>query len=101
MSKTHKVCEKHFDECDIEREYVTKLTDGTIHRIKRQRIGLKKYAVPSKLLSKDNIDAINCPENEAVNDSYVMKRGFINEHGFKGFLKNYDFIRLPSAAWWL
>jgi len=41
------VCEKHFDESQIERYFETKMPDGSVHLIERERILLKKNAIPS------------------------------------------------------
>ncbi|CAI6362420.1 unnamed protein product [Macrosiphum euphorbiae] len=41
------VCEKHFDETYLNRYFETKLPDGSINQIKRDRIVLKNNAVPS------------------------------------------------------
>lgn len=41
------VCEQHFDEECLIRYFETKMPDGTIHRIKRDRVSLKSDAVPS------------------------------------------------------
>eukprot|EP00102_Acyrthosiphon_pisum_P011852 XP_008180763.1 PREDICTED: uncharacterized protein LOC103308705 isoform X1 [Acyrthosiphon pisum] len=41
------VCEKHFDETYLNRYFETKLPDGSINQIKRDRIILKNNAIPS------------------------------------------------------
>lgn len=41
------VCEKHFDETYLNRYFETKLPDGSINQIKRDRIKLKNNAIPS------------------------------------------------------
>uniref|UniRef100_A0A2S2NYY9 THAP-type domain-containing protein n=1 Tax=Schizaphis graminum TaxID=13262 RepID=A0A2S2NYY9_SCHGA len=41
------VCEKHFDEAYVSRYFETKMPDGSINRIERGRLSLKKNAVPS------------------------------------------------------
>lgn len=41
------LCEKHFDETYLNRYFETKLPDGSINQIKRDRIILKNNAVPS------------------------------------------------------
>lgn len=41
------VCEKHFDESYLDRYFETKLPDGSIHQIERDRKRLKNDAIPS------------------------------------------------------
>lgn len=41
------VCEKHFDESYLERYFETKMPDGSVNRIQRERVLLKNNAIPS------------------------------------------------------
>ncbi|XP_051165689.1 uncharacterized protein LOC127284336 [Leptopilina boulardi] len=46
LTKKKKICELHFRAEDIERDFVTKLKDGTLHKLPRRKPLLKKDAVP-------------------------------------------------------
>ena len=43
------LCEKHFIEDDIELYFETKMPDGTISRILKERISLKQNSIPKKI----------------------------------------------------
>ena len=43
------LCETHFNEEDIELYFETKMPDGTISRILKERISLKQNAIPKKV----------------------------------------------------
>lgn len=54
LSSTDVVCDLHFQESDIERDYVTKMPDGTVFCLKRGVPRLTPDAVPSIFASYPN-----------------------------------------------
>jgi len=71
------VCEKHFDETYINRYFETKLPDGSINKIKRDRIILKNNAIlsifpdlPQYLTKKRPIEKI-IAEKKILFNNYI------------------------------
>jgi len=57
LRKHHLICELHFKEVDIEKEFVHTMSDGSVYRLKKQRPSLKKGSVPSIFpVNPDNIE---------------------------------------------
>ncbi|XP_051172428.1 uncharacterized protein LOC127288809 [Leptopilina boulardi] len=92
-TKNRKICELHFRAEDVEKDFVTKLKDGTIHKIPRGRPALKKDAVPvifpiikSEPIKNDWEDFL-LKFNDSENNIYDI-------------IKNHlDIIPLPSKLW--
>ncbi|XP_051169725.1 uncharacterized protein LOC127287050 [Leptopilina boulardi] len=89
MNVTHKLCELHFKESDIDRYFECKLPNGNVDKILRDRPKLKEGAIPCVYL--ENINKLY-PEIavETVEDDI---------NGFEGILKHIKNCTLPSDNW--
>lgn len=105
--KRHKVCELHFPVEDVLKDYVTKLPDGTEHRIKRGRACLRKGAVPSIFSELDykQIEHDNKEKKQKKNEEIILenKESFLSANGektkFEEIVILINRIPLPSTFW--
>lgn len=96
------VCEKHFDESEIERYFETNMPDGSVHRIKRERILLKKNAIPSifpdlpqYMTSKKQIKKTPAERNVYFNDNILYTIDTISET-YKNLQDSLKNMTLPN-----
>lgn len=88
----------HFRDEDIERDFVTKLKDGTIHRIPRKKPLLKPHAVPVFFPN------ISIPLLKSQQISYGWKDLLLECNGSENqkyhiIKKHCDLVPLPSKLW--
>ncbi|XP_043472511.1 uncharacterized protein LOC122505115 [Leptopilina heterotoma] len=98
LTKNKKICDLHFRDEDIERDFVTKLKDGTIHRIPRKKPLLKPHAVP---VFFPNI-SIQLLKSQQI--SYGWKDLLLECNGSENqkyhiIKKHCDLVPLPSKLW--
>lgn len=60
------VCEKHFDETYISRYFETEMPDGSVNRIERDRLLLKKNAIPSIFSDLPRYLTMNKPTKKKI-----------------------------------
>ena len=101
FQKRNKICDLHFEEGDVLTEFVTKMSDGTEVRMKRDRAILRKGAIPKKFPESD-------PEPGCLNkneDPEKRREEFLRSNGKESdFFKiqcQANLIPVPSAYWFV
>lgn len=93
LSKKDKICDLHFLPKDVIKDFFTKLPDGSVHCIERERYMLKEGAVPFIFPQSHKAKA-----DIAKSQSEVLKQEveFNIERAFDLISTNFIIIPLPS-----
>lgn len=94
MNKDHKVCDLHFKEDDVEKEFVMKLPNGIVEKLVRDRPKLRKGAIPCLLLEKREN-----PSQTGIRASIPEEGMEKNVENFEDMLTKIKNLSLPSDNW--
>lgn len=99
LEKDDVICDLHFEEEDVFRDFVTKMPDGTECRFKRDRVQLRKGAVPKFFYPPSSqVDTkIIPPGIQSIH--HLLDENVLKESDFRIIFRNADKIPLPSLYW--